>query len=45
MELSKRFNEKTFKGLTSYEYICKIGTTEPMRFNIDPVYQMPGLNI
>lgn len=35
---------KTLKGLTPYEYICKIWTTEPKRFNIDPIHQMPGLN-
>lgn len=36
---------KTLKGLTPYEYICKIWTTEPKRFNLDPIHQMPGLNI
>ena len=36
---------KTLKGLTPYEYICKIWTTEPKRFKIDPIHQMPGLNI
>ena len=35
---------KTLGGLTPYEYICKIGTTEPERFNLNPVHQMPGLN-
>ena len=35
---------KTLKGLTPYEYICKIWTTEPKRFKIDPIHQMPGLN-
>lgn len=30
---------KTLKGLTPYEYVCKIWTTEPDRFT-----QMPGLN-
>ncbi len=34
---------KTLKGLTPYEYICKISTKEPQRFNIDPIHQMPGL--
>jgi len=32
------------KGLTPYEYICKIWTTEPERFKLDPIHQMPGLN-
>ena len=35
---------KTLNGLTPYEYICKIWTTEPKRFIIDPIHQMPGLN-
>jgi len=35
---------KTLKGLTPYEYICKIWTLEPDRFIIDPTHQMPGLN-
>jgi transposase InsO family protein len=35
---------KTLKGLTPYEYICKIWTNEPKRFRLDPIHQMPGLN-
>ena len=35
---------KTLSGLTPYEYICKIWTSEPDRFIVDPIYQMPGLN-
>lgn len=35
----------TLKGLTPYEYICKIRTVEPERFRLNPTYQMPGLNI
>jgi transposase InsO family protein len=35
---------KTLKGLTPYEYICKIWTAEPNRFSLDPIHQMPGLN-
>lgn len=35
---------KTLKGLTPYEYICKIWTTDPDRFNLNPIHQMPGLN-
>ena len=35
---------KTLKGLTPYEFICKQWTSEPKRFRIDPIHQMPGLN-
>ena len=35
---------KTLGGLTPYEYICKIWTSEPDRFIIDPIHQMPRLN-
>ena len=36
---------KTLRGLTPYEFICKIWTTEPERFKINPIHQMQGLNI
>jgi len=36
---------KTLKGLSPYEYICKTWTNEPDRFILDPIHQMPGLNI
>lgn len=36
---------KTLKGLTPYEAICKSWTTEPERFTLNPLHQMPGLNI
>jgi transposase InsO family protein len=36
---------KTLKGLTPYEHICKLWTKEPERFTLDPLHQMPGLNI
>ena len=36
---------KTLKGLTPYEVICKAWTKEPARFTLDPIHQMPGLNI
>ena len=36
---------KTLRGLTPYEYSCKIWTTEPQRFRLDPLHHMPGLNI
>lgn len=35
---------KTLKGLTPYEFICKRWTSEPERFRLDPIHQMPGLN-
>ena len=35
---------KTLKGLTPFEYICKIWTSEPERFSLKPTHQMPGLN-
>jgi transposase InsO family protein len=35
---------KTLGGLTPYEYICKIWTSEPDRFILNPIHQMPGLN-
>src|SRR5215211_6499211 len=36
---------KTLKGLTPYEFICKTWTTQPERFTLNPLHQMPGLNI
>lgn len=35
---------KTLSGLTHYEYICKIWNSEPDRFILDPIHQMPGQN-
>ncbi|BCI65888.1 hypothetical protein AAJCM20276_05120 [Acetobacter aceti] len=35
---------KILNGLTPYEYICKIWTSEPERFIINPTHQIPGLN-
>ena len=35
---------KTLKGLTPYEYICKIWTEQPKRFTLDPIHHMTGLN-
>jgi hypothetical protein len=35
---------KTLKGLTPYEYVCKIWTNEPQRFSFDPTHQFPGPN-
>ena len=36
---------KTLKGLTPYEAICKAWTKQPERFMLEPIHQMPGLNI
>jgi len=36
---------KTLRGLTPYEFICKAWTSQPERFNSDPLHQSPGLNI
>jgi hypothetical protein len=35
---------KTLKGLTPYEYICKIWTTQPKHFTINPFQHSVGLN-
>jgi transposase InsO family protein len=35
---------KTLKGLTPYEYLCKLWTQTPDRFTLNPIHQMPGLN-
>lgn len=35
---------KTLKGLTPYEYICKICTKEPEKFKLNPTHQKMGLN-
>ena len=36
---------KTLRGLTPYEAICKLWIHDPDRFTLDPIHQMPGLNI
>ena len=35
---------KTLRGLTPYEFICSTWTSQPKRFNLNPLQQMPGLN-
>ncbi|WP_373277515.1 IS3 family transposase, partial [Gluconobacter thailandicus] len=35
---------KTLSGLTPYEYVCKIWTSEPEKFIINPTHQTPGPN-
>jgi len=39
---TRRF--KMLCGLTPYEYICKICTSESERFIPGPIHPMPGLN-
>ena len=36
---------KTLKGLTPYEYICKLWTEQPQRFRLNPIHHTPGPNI
>ena len=36
---------KTLRGLTPYEFICKAWASQPQRFKLSPLQQMPGLNI
>jgi transposase InsO family protein len=36
---------KTLRGLTPYEFVSKAWTSEPHRFKLNPLQQMPGLNI
>lgn len=35
---------KTLKGLTPYEFICKAWISQPQRFTVNPLQQMPGPN-
>ena len=35
---------KTLKGLTPYEYICRLWTEQPHRFRVKPIHHTPGLN-
>jgi len=35
---------KTLNGLTPYEYIARVLISQPGRFIINPIRQMPGLN-
>ena len=36
---------KTLKGLIPCEFICKAWTNQPERFTLNPLHQMPGLDI
>ena len=33
---------KTLRGRTPYEYICKVWTSEPQRFRVEPDHLIPG---
>ena len=35
---------KTLNGLTPCDFVCKVWTTGPDRFIVNPIHQMPGLN-
>jgi transposase InsO family protein len=35
---------KSLRGLTAYQYICKIWTKQPKRFRINPLHHTLGLN-
>jgi len=35
---------KYLSRLMPYEFVCKRWTSEPDRFILDPINQMPGLN-
>jgi hypothetical protein len=35
---------RTLNGLTPFEYFCKVWTSEPDRFTLNPIHHMPGLN-
>ena len=35
---------KTLKGLTPYEFVGNAWTSQPERFTLNPLHQMPGLN-
>lgn len=36
---------ETLNDLTPYKYIVKIWNSDPARFTLDPIHQMPRLNI
>ena len=35
---------KTLRGLTPYEYICKVWTERPKQFRLNPLHHTLGLN-
>ena len=35
---------KSLRGLTAYEYVCKIWTKQPKRFRLNPLHHTTGLN-
>jgi hypothetical protein len=36
---------KTLKGITPCEFTCNVWTNQAERFTLNPIRQMPGLNI
>ena len=43
-DLLNAYNFARRGGLTPFEYVCKIWTSEPDRFNVNPYHQMAGPN-
>jgi len=35
---------KTLSDLAPHEYVARVWMSEPDRFIVDPIHQMPGLN-
>ena len=35
---------KTFRGLTPYEHVCNVWTTQTNRFKLNPLFHTVGLN-
>ena len=35
---------KTLRGLTPYEHVCTVWTTQPNRFRLNPLHHTVGLN-
>ena len=44
LQLVDSGGDEVLNGLTPYEYICKVWTSEPDRIIVDPIHQMPGLH-
>ena len=36
---------KTLRGLTPYEHVCKVWTTQPNRYRLNQFHHTVGLNI
>ncbi|MER9345400.1 hypothetical protein NKI41_32745, partial [Mesorhizobium sp. M0601] len=44
-DIEHRTTKEILKGLTSYEFICKVWSAQPEGFKLNPLQQMPGPNI